>query len=76
MAAMILIVLIAGLCLLKYLEVGIVANLSWWWIILLMAIAFIWFEFIERMLGLDKKKAFESMEKARAERVKKTFEKK
>ena len=38
-------------------------------------IAFIWFEFIERMLGLDKRKAHELQEKARQERVKKAFEK-
>lgn len=73
---MILILLIAGLSALRYFEVSIFANLSWWWIILLMVIAFIWFEFIERMLGLDKKDAHESLEKARKERVKKAFEKK
>ncbi|MDF3035968.1 MAG: hypothetical protein K0S28_1242 [Paucimonas sp.] len=73
---MILIILIAGLCLLKFLEVGFVANLSWWWIILLMVIAFVWFEFVERIFGLDKRKAHEALDKARAERVKKTFDKK
>ena len=73
---MILIILIAGLSLLKYLEVSIFADLSWWWIILLMVIAFIWFEFVERILGLDKKRAHESLEKARQERIKKAFQKK
>lgn len=69
-----LIILIVALSVLKYLELGFFANLSWWWIAGLMAAAFIWFEFIERMLGLDKRKAHEQMEKMRAERVSKAFE--
>ncbi|AMO98789.1 hypothetical protein CAter10_0957 [Collimonas arenae] len=39
-----------------------------------MAVAFIWFEFLERILGRDKRKAHEAIEKTRQERVKKTFE--
>jgi small Trp-rich protein len=70
---MILIILIAALTAVKYFEIGPFANMSWWWIIGVMAIGFIWFEFIERMLGLDKRKAHEQLEKARQERVKKTF---
>ncbi|HJU70531.1 MAG TPA: TIGR04438 family Trp-rich protein [Paucimonas sp.] len=69
-----LIILIAILSALRYFEVGPIATLSWWWIVGLMAIGFIWFEFIERMLGLDKRKAHEQMEKARKERIAKTFE--
>jgi small Trp-rich protein len=70
-----LILLIVGLSLLKYFEVRFVANLSWWWIVGLGAVAFIWFEFLERMLGFDKRKAFEEMDKAREARVKKMFKK-
>ena len=70
-----LILIIVALSLLRYLEIGPFAGLSWWWISGLFAIAFIWFEFIERMLGLDKRKAHEQLEKARQERVKKTFTK-
>ncbi|RQO33967.1 TIGR04438 family Trp-rich protein [Herminiimonas sp. KBW02] len=70
---MILIIAIVLLTVLKYFEVGPLADLSWWWIAGLFALAFIWFEFIERMLGLDKRKAHEQLEKARQERVKKTF---
>jgi small Trp-rich protein len=73
---MLLIAAIVILSALRYFEIGPVANLSWWWIIGLMVVAFIWFEFIERMLGLDKKKAHESLQKAQQERVKKSFEKK
>ena len=72
---MLLIVLIVVLSLLRYLEIGPVADLSWWWIGGLFAIAFVWFEYVEKMLGLDKRKAAEQLEKARQERVKKTFRK-
>ncbi len=71
-----LILLIVGLSLLKYFEVGFVENLSWWWIIGLGVAAFIWFEFLERIFGFDKRKAFNEMDKAREERVKKNFEQK
>ena len=68
-----IIILIVVLSVLKYLEVGMLDKLSWWWIIGLFAIAFLWFEFFERMLGRDKRKAHEQLEKARKERVKNTF---
>ncbi|HJV81740.1 TIGR04438 family Trp-rich protein [Noviherbaspirillum sp.] len=68
-----IIIVIVLLSILKYFEFGLVADLSWWWIIALLGVAFLWFEFIERMLGLDKRKAHEQLEKARKERVKKTF---
>lgn len=70
---MLLIIAIVLLTVLKYFEVGPLAALSWWWIAGLFALAFIWFEFVERMLGLDKRKAHEQLEKARKERVNKTF---
>ena len=71
---MVLIALIVLFVILKYFEVSFFASLSWWWLAALMAFAFIWFEFIEKWLGLDKKKAHESLEKARQERVKSTFD--
>jgi small Trp-rich protein len=70
-----LIIIIAILTALRYFEVGPFASLSWWWIIGLMVVAFIWFEWIERMLGLDKGKSHDKLEKAREERVKKAFRK-
>jgi len=70
-----LIIAIVALSALRYFEVGPFAELSWWWIGLLFVVAFIWFEFIERMLGLDKKKEHSALEKARKERVEKTFKK-
>lgn len=70
-----LIIIIVLLSILRYFEVGPFANLSWWWIGGLLGIAFIWFEFIERIFGLDKRKAHEQLEKARKDRVTKTFKK-
>lgn len=70
-----IIIVIVLLSILRYFEIGPFAELSWWWIAGLLGVAFIWFEFIERMFGLDKRKAHEQMEKARKERVTKTFKK-
>jgi small Trp-rich protein len=71
---MILIIVIALLALLKVLDVSIVQNLSWWWIVALAFAAFLWFEFLERMLGLDKRKDHAHFEKIKKERVKRTFD--
>lgn len=71
-----LIIVIVLLSLLRYFEIGPFAEFSWWWIAGLILVAFIWFEFIEKMLGLDKRKAHEQLEEARQQRVKETFEKK
>lgn len=68
-----IIILILVLSALRYFEIGPFAAMSWWWIVGLFVVAFIWFEFIERILGLDKKKAHDESEKARQARVKKTF---
>jgi small Trp-rich protein len=74
---MLLIIAILALSLLKYFEIGPFIHLSWWWISGLMLFAFIWFEYIERMLGLDKQSnAHEELDKIRKERVAKAFERK
>ncbi|MCD2515465.1 TIGR04438 family Trp-rich protein [Massilia sp. G4R7] len=70
-----LILLIAALCVLRFFEVWRFAELSWWWIVGLMVVAFIWFEFIEKMLGLDKKKAHNVDNQRREDRVRKAFDK-
>jgi small Trp-rich protein len=70
-----LILLLAALVALRFFEVWKFAELSWWWIVGLAVLAFIWFEFIEKMLGLDKKKAHKVDEQRRKERVKQTFDK-
>ncbi|MFD2366551.1 TIGR04438 family Trp-rich protein [Pseudoduganella sp. GCM10020061] len=73
---MFLIILIVALVGLRYFEVWRFAELSWWYIVGLMVFAFVWFEFIEKALGLDKKKQHNVDEQRRKERVKKAFDKK
>lgn len=68
-----LIIAIVLLAILRFFEISIFADLSWWWIAGLFVVAFLWFEYFERMLGRDKRKAHEQLEKAREDRVKKTF---
>ncbi len=68
-----LILLIAALCGLRYFEVWRFATLSWWSIGGLMVFAFIWFEFLEPLLGLDKRKAHNEDEKRRKARVAQEF---
>jgi small Trp-rich protein len=70
-----LILLILALVVLRALEVWRFAELSWWYIVGLMVVAFIWFEFIEKLLGLDKKKQHDVHEKRRKERIKNSFDK-
>jgi small Trp-rich protein len=71
-----LILLIAALVVLRYFEVWKFAELSWWAIGALMVLAFLWFEFLEPMLGFDKRKAHNEDEKRRKDRVKQSFDKK
>ena len=71
-----LILLILALCGLRYFEVWRFAEVSWYWIIGLMVFAFVWFEFLEPMLGLDKRKAHNVDEQRRKDRVKQSFDKK
>jgi small Trp-rich protein len=70
-----LILLIAILCSLRYFEVWRFAELSWWYIIALMVFAFVWFEFIEKVLGLDKKKEHNVLNSRREARVRQAFSK-
>lgn len=70
-----LIIIIALLVGLRYFEVWRFADLSWWWIVGAMALAFIWFEFIEKIFGLDKKKAHNVDAQRRKDRVKQAFDK-
>lgn len=72
MPLIILIVLLVGL---RYFEVWRFAEISWWWIVGLMVVAFIWFEYIEKLLGLDKKKQHNVDEQRRKDRVKQSFDK-
>ncbi|AXA94232.1 TIGR04438 family Trp-rich protein [Massilia sp. YMA4] len=68
-----IILVIVALCILRWFEVWRFADVSWWWIAGLMVFAFVWFEFIEPLLGLDKRKAHSEDEQRRQARVKKNF---
>ena len=70
-----LIILIILLSVLKYFAVWRFAEMSWWWVAGVMAFAFIWFEFIEKIFGLDKRKAHNVDEQRRKDRVKQSFDK-
>lgn len=55
---------------LKWLEVGPLAQWSWWWILLPLALAFAWFELFEPLFGFDRRKNIEdNYAKMRKERV-------
>ncbi len=69
-----LIILIVSLSLLKYCEIWRFDEMSWWWVIGLFGITVLWFEFLEPMLGLDKRKAHDEQDRIRKKRVKETFE--
>ncbi len=59
---------------LRYFEVGWFAKLSWWLVAVPFALAFIWFEFIEKRLGLDKKKVMDEMEALKKERLRRAID--
>jgi small Trp-rich protein len=44
------------LVLAKWLELGPFANLSWWWVLAPLAAAILWFEALQPMMGMDRKK--------------------
>jgi small Trp-rich protein len=62
------------LLVLKLLELGPFADLSWWWVVLPFICALIWFELFEKRLGLDKKAAFDELDRAKKDRIKRTMD--
>lgn len=66
--------LAVALLVLKLLGIWVFADLSWWWVAAVFALALIWFEVFEKRLGLDKKKAFDELERAKQERIRKALE--
>ena len=69
-----LIILIAALIGLRYFEVWKFADMSWWYVIGLMGFAFVWFEFVEKIFGLDRKKSENVDEVRRKSRIKDSFD--
>lgn len=59
------------LLVLKILGVGFAATLSWWWVLLPFALAFVWWEIVDPMFALSQKRAMREMgERAQARRDK------
>lgn len=73
---MILIIILVVAYALKFAEVSFMEQVSWWWINGLAFVAFLWFEYIERALGLDKKSEDLLHEKMKKERLKREFKNK
>jgi small Trp-rich protein len=63
------------LVLLRWLEIGPVAQLSWWWVLSPLAAAVLWFEVLESWFGRDRRKieAIEH-ERLRQQRVRQQFD--
>ena len=70
-----IIILFVTLGILKYFEVWKFAEMSWWWVIGLMVLAFVWFEWVEKIFGLYKQKEHHLDEKRRQARLKQAFDK-
>jgi small Trp-rich protein len=66
----------AVLVILKWFEVSFLVNISWWWILAPLALAFIYFEFLEPMFGFDKKKEHDENDRFKAKRLKAQLKKK
>lgn len=65
---MYLLVIGVVLTLLKYLEVGFVANWSWWWVLSPFAAAALWWAWADTS-GYTKRKATEKMEQRKQQRI-------
>ena len=63
-----------ALIVLKALEISVFATWSWWWITVPFVVAFLWFELVERRLGMDKKKAFNEVDKIKKQRIERALE--
>jgi small Trp-rich protein len=62
------------LVLLRWLELGPVAELSWWWVLSPLGVAIVWFEGLERLFGRDRRQVEQvEYERRRKERVENQF---
>jgi len=62
------------LVVLKLLDVGPLIEVSWWWILAPLAVALVWFEWIEKLVGMDRRNVEHiEWEKRRKERVSEQF---
>lgn len=65
---MYLLVLGLGLMLMKYLEIGFAADLSWWWVLSPFALAVAWWAWADTT-GYTKRKAMEKMDQKKQDRI-------
>ena len=63
-----------ALIVLKLLDISVFSTMSWWWVTVPFAIAFLWFELVEYRLGVDKKKAFDEIDKFKKLRIQRALE--
>ena len=57
-----------GLLLLKYFEIGFVAELSWWWVLSPFAMAMAWWAWADST-GYTKRKEMEKMDQKKQDRI-------
>ena len=63
-----------ALVVMKWLEVGPVADLSWGWVLAPLGIAFAWFEGVEQLFGRDRRQVeMADYEKQAKDRVAQAF---
>jgi len=62
-----------ALLLLHLAGIGPFADMKWYWWALPFGLAVIWFEVIERTFGLDRKKGFDEMDRAKRKRIQKAL---
>jgi small Trp-rich protein len=63
-----------ALVVMKWLEVGPVADMSWWWALAPLGVALVWFEGVEKLFGRDRRQVeMADFEKQAQERVAQTF---
>lgn len=59
---------------LKYLEVGFVAGVTWWWVLVPLGLAFVYWEIVDPYFGISKKRASRDMEERKQARIDKLRE--
>ncbi len=65
---MYLLILGLGLMLLKYFEIGLVAGLSWWWVLSPFALAVAWWAWADTT-GYTKRRAMDKMAQKKQDRI-------
>lgn len=54
---------------LKYLEAGVVAGVTWWWVMLPLGLAFVYWEVVDPFFGISKKRAARETEARKQARI-------